>query len=73
MPFTHNLAVLGRLGTDRVLQVFLFLFIVAQVPYFIRGLTQDQLLIYPWVQSTLFTLPIYCHHSLALQTGQHEV
>jgi signal transduction histidine kinase/ActR/RegA family two-component response regulator len=42
---------------DPVLQVFFLLFVVAHVPYYLPGITQDQLAVYAWIVTSVFLLP----------------
>ncbi len=53
----HQLTFFRQARKDPVLQVFFLLFVVAHVPYYIPGITQDQLAVYTWILTSLFLLP----------------
>ncbi len=42
---------------DTVIRIYTVLFVASCLPYFIPGISDDQLLVYPWIVSTFFTLP----------------
>jgi signal transduction histidine kinase/CheY-like chemotaxis protein len=55
--FAQRLAILWQLRKDIYVQIFVGLFILGHIPYFLPSVTAEQINIYPWILSSVVTLP----------------